>query len=73
MKVYLQDKRIVRLKWWRPIADHFMLLNHIQHEVPNLLLEIEPSSPTGKREFVPAHAINLESFRLTALINLPGG
>jgi hypothetical protein len=72
MRVRLQDKRIVRLKHFRLVHPHYILLCGLQQEVPNMLLEIEPISPGGKREFVPIHAIDLDRFQELTLLNLPG-
>lgn len=72
MRIQLQDKRIVRLLHFKLCHAHYILLCGLQVEVPNMLLEIEPLTPNGKREFVPVLVLDLDHFQKLSILNLPG-
>ncbi len=73
MRVYTHNKTIVCLKNFRFCQAHYILLLGLQHEVPNLLVEIEPTTyPTRQDElhqFVPVHSLDLEKFQALSLLN----
>ena len=73
MRVPTFDHKIVRLKWWRFCWAHYVLLVHLQSEVPNILVEIEGDAPPmterDMHRFVPLHSLNLEVFREISLLN----
>ncbi len=72
MRVYAHIRNIVvlvRLKGgWKFTVKHYELLLELQHEVPNLALEIE-SGDDKVRQFVAAHQLYLENFRSLSLLN----
>jgi hypothetical protein len=73
MRVFLLDKRIVRLKHFQFSWASYALLMGIQQTVPNLLLEIVadtlPMRAEDLHKFVPAHSLNLEDFNGTKFLN----
>lgn len=70
MRVPTHDQRIVKILHLQFSYDDYNLLLIIQTKHPNMLLEIEcPDS--SKRQFVPAHLLDLEHFQTLTLYNLP--
>lgn len=72
MKLALNNGRsIVTLKHFRFNHTHYLILCQMQSDqtMCNALLEIE-GKPT-ERQFVPVHALDLEDFYKSSLLNLP--
>lgn len=71
MRVMLREKKtIVKLKHFRFCHSHFILLCGLQHETPNLPLEIDGNG--FSRQFVPVHSIDLDIFQQLSLYNIVG-
>jgi hypothetical protein len=72
VKVHAHVKnRILTVKLlggWRFCSVHYQILLQLQHEVPNLPLEIEPNQP-GVRQFICVHQLDLERYQTLTLLN----
>ncbi|MBI5537767.1 MAG: hypothetical protein HY898_33895 [Deltaproteobacteria bacterium] len=65
MRVSTYRNKIVDLKHFRYCVRHYGMLVTLQHETPNLMLEVDDSNG---RSFIPIHQIDLED--QTAIITL---
>jgi hypothetical protein len=67
MRVYTNRNSIVDLKHFRYCTKHYGMLLALQHEAPNLKLEVavEP----GRSTFIPIHELNFDDYLAVNRLN----